>query len=262
VRYDHYSGEIGGAVNPRGALIITPPSRTAVKLLFGTAFRAPNAYERFYAWGDPTIGDAQLVNPDLAPERIQTYEAVVEQYAGEHVRAVLSGYYYRIDDLIRLETADALNNLSFQNVAEVDALGLEAAVEARGFHNILARASYALQRARDRTTDEVLVNSPHHLLKVLLSVPLWRDKLFVSSVVRYMTSRRLADGSDLRGHVVADLTVLSRELPRGLGISVSVKNLFDARTFDPGSAEHVQRGIQQNGRTFFVQATYRPDFRR
>lgn len=261
LRYDLYAGEIGGSFNPRAALIFTPPTRTVVKLLFGTAFRAPNAWERFYASGDPSAGDAQITNPAIRPETIRTHELVLEQTVARHLRATLSGYYYRIDDLIRLVAVDALNNLSFTNVAQVDAFGGELAFEARG-HGVLARGSYALQRTRDLATGAPLANSPTHLFKALLSLPLYRDRLYLSALVNYLTERRLVDGGTLPGHVTADVTLLARELPRGFTVSLSVRNLFGARFSDPGGEEHLQRAIPQDGRTFFCEATYRPDWRR
>ena len=47
VRYDLYS-TFGGTINPRAGLIYMPTETTDFKLLYGTAFRAPNAYELYY----------------------------------------------------------------------------------------------------------------------------------------------------------------------------------------------------------------------
>jgi len=46
-RHGRYSG-FGHTSNPRAALIWSPLDATVVKPLYGRAFRAPNAYERFY----------------------------------------------------------------------------------------------------------------------------------------------------------------------------------------------------------------------
>jgi outer membrane receptor for ferrienterochelin and colicins len=47
VRYDDFSS-FGDTVNPRAALIYNPWTETTFKLLYGQAFRAPNAFERLY----------------------------------------------------------------------------------------------------------------------------------------------------------------------------------------------------------------------
>ena len=66
LRYDNlYS--LGTTTNPRAALIYSPDPDTAVKLLYGTAFRAPNAYELYY--NSPAIGFKQASS--IAPEKIK-----------------------------------------------------------------------------------------------------------------------------------------------------------------------------------------------
>ncbi len=93
IRYDHYS-TFGGTVNPRTGLIYTWRDTTA-KLLYGRAFRAPNPFEQFNI-----VSSVSKPNPDLKPEIIHTYELVLEQYLGYHIRGAASAYYYEIDRLI------------------------------------------------------------------------------------------------------------------------------------------------------------------
>jgi len=47
IRYDRYQ-TFGDTTNPRLALIYKPVNTTAVKLIYGEAFRAPSAYENHY----------------------------------------------------------------------------------------------------------------------------------------------------------------------------------------------------------------------
>ncbi len=75
VRYDHYS-TFGGTTNPRLGLIWMPRESTAAKLLYGRAFRAPNSFEMYFG----NVGGIKA-NPDLRPEVIHSYEAVLEQHA-------------------------------------------------------------------------------------------------------------------------------------------------------------------------------------
>ncbi|MBM4255443.1 MAG: TonB-dependent receptor [Deltaproteobacteria bacterium] len=92
VRYDYYDS-FGGTLSPRVALIYNR-WHTTFKLIYGTAFRAPNAYEQFYT------GTALKANFNLNPEKITTYEAIVERSLGKNLRASLAGYYYTIDGLL------------------------------------------------------------------------------------------------------------------------------------------------------------------
>ena len=78
VRYD-YNQTAGSATSPRAALVYSPWEKTAFKLLYGAAFRAPNANELYY----DDNGISTRANRDLKPEKIRTYEGVYEQYLGE-----------------------------------------------------------------------------------------------------------------------------------------------------------------------------------
>lgn len=76
VRYDHYS-PFGGTTSPRLGLIWMPREKTAAKLLYGRAFRTPNAYEMYFT----ELGVETKANPNLEPESVNSFEAVLEQHA-------------------------------------------------------------------------------------------------------------------------------------------------------------------------------------
>ena len=56
---------------------------------------------------------------------------------------------------------------------------------------------------------------------------------------------------------VPNLTLVSRKLPHGIELSASLYNIANHTYGDPGSEEHRQDMIMQNGRTFRVKLTYR-----
>jgi iron complex outermembrane receptor protein len=250
LRYDYYS-TFGGTFNPRLALIYEPFDRFAVKLLYGSAFRAPNAYELYY-------DDATTIKVmgALEPETIDTYEIVLEKYLTDKVRVSLSGYYYSIDNLIALteDTSDGL--LYFQNLDTVEGRGIELEINGKLPWGMEARAGYAYQRARNADSGEELVNSPRHQAKLNLSVPLYQEKLFAGAELRTMSSRKTLTGKESDSPFVANLTLYSKDWVKGLEISASVYNVFDQRYGDPGSEEHMQDLIEQDGRTFRVKLTY------
>ena len=72
VRVDRY-GDLPWEASPRAGVVYLPAPSTALKLLYGRAFRAPNAYEKYYYEAPP---ESELA---LAPERITTLEGVWEQ---------------------------------------------------------------------------------------------------------------------------------------------------------------------------------------
>ena len=249
VRYDDYAS-FGHTINPRVGLIYSPWEKTTFKLLYGEAFRAPNEYELHFT-------DAVIVgNPALNPETIRTYEAVYEQYLPAHLRLGTSAYYYQIHDLIS-QVPHAGGSFTFANVDHAEAGGWELELEAKYGNGALARVSYALQRARDSRTGRELNNSPRQLAKANFILPLYRDKAFAGLEVQYEGAVRTLGGNRASDFVLANLTLFSQKLVKGLEVSGSIYNLFGTRYGYPGAIEHVQDVIPQSGRTFRVKVTYR-----
>jgi len=248
VRYDYYDS-FGGTINPRLGLIYNL-SKTSFKLLYGEAFRAPSEYERFY------VGTGLKASPDLKPENITTYELVVAHYLGDHLRGIASAYYYTIDGLIsqQLDPIDGL--LMYKNVEKIAAKGLELELEGKWASGLEGLFSYALQETDNQQTGKTLTNSPQHLVKVNLIVPLIAEKLFAGLQTRYMSERRTLSGKQDSGSFVTDLTLFNEHLIKGVEISASIYNLFDETYGDPGSGEHRQDIIEQDGRTFWVKLKY------
>lgn len=252
IRYDHY-GTFGGTTNPRLAVLWTPRSGTTLKLLYGSAFRAPNAYEMFYNDG----GSSQLANPALAPERIRTYEAVLEQSLGEKVRFTMAGFHNRIKGLISQEAIDPADPNSpfiFRNTGETWATGGEAEIEGKssGFEG---RLSYTWVETQNRSTGEGLSNSPRQLVKGQFSAGLWGDRIVPALDVQYAGPRKTLAGNLTGGYAVANFTVSGRKLLPWLEVSASVYNLFDKSYAYPGGQEHAQDTLPQDKRSFRLKAT-------
>jgi len=256
LRYDNFHTG-ANSFDPRLALIYQPVEVTTLKMLYGTAFRAPSPYELYYSDG----GISQVPSPNLKPQSITTYELVAEQKLGKHLSASVAGFHYDIQDLIGTSTVPAGQPneglIQLQNLGSVDVNGMELTLNGSWARGLQGRASYAYTDARDNMTGARLVNSPMHLGKFSFTVPLYREQLFGSLELLSMSGRRtLADQQD-RGYATVNATLFSRELLRGLELSASVYNLFDVKYSDPGGPEHTQDLIQQDGRGFRVKLTYR-----
>src|SRR6266581_2300683 len=251
VRHDRYE-TFGDTTNPRLALIYGPRDRTALKMMYGTAFRSPNAYELYYNDG----GFSQKSNPDLSPETIETYEVELEHTFRGGLRAVGSAYQYRIKNLISLETDPADLLLVFENLDRVRADGVEVELEGKLTHRLDGRISYAYQDSENVLTGDRLSNSPRHMAKLNLTTPLVPEKLFGSVEVQYLGARETLSGGRTGGYTIANVTLLSRNWGKGPGISLSVYNLFDTRYADPASDEHLQQVIPQDGRNVRFQVRY------
>ncbi len=177
LRYDYYGETIGGTTNPRFAAIYNPSPNSAIKALYGEAFRAPNPYERHY-------NPEQANRPPLRPETIETYELVYEHYFNSTYRLSLSGYSYHIDGLItQAETADA--EPYYDNLDDVHARGVELELEGSYKNGTVLRGSWTVQRAKDIATNLELTNSPRQLGKLSASMPVLNSKVFANLELQY-----------------------------------------------------------------------------
>jgi outer membrane receptor for ferrienterochelin and colicins len=249
VRVDWYD-TFGRATSPRVGLIYLPDEATTIKMLFGRAFRAPNEYELHYGG----LG-LYKTNPSLQPEKIETLELVGERVLGRTLRASVAGFRNRISDLITLTQDPADDLFVFRNAEAIDSDGLEVALDANRGRGVSGRLSYALQRSRDHESGIVLTNSPRHMAKFQLGAPLPINGISAGLTTYYMSSRRTLAGHKADGHAVTNFTLRTPKPLGRLVISASVYNLFDVRYGDPGSEEHSQDIIEQNGRTFRVKAS-------
>jgi outer membrane receptor for ferrienterochelin and colicins len=248
LRFDRYAETFGSTLNPRMGLIYSPSPTATVKALYGQAFRAPNPFERFY-------NTEQVNQPELSPETIKTYELVYEQYFGHRYRVGASAYYYDVNELIT-QTQTELGDTYFANLDEVRATGIELEAEGRFDSGVRLSASYTLQKSEDQVSGLELSSSPRHLAKLHFSVPTYRE-LLASLELQYNGASRTIRGARADDFLVANLTLLSEKLVRGLDLSVGVYNLFDTRYGYPGSGDNIQDVIEQNGRTLHGKLTYR-----
>ncbi len=249
MRYDRFS-EFGGTFNPRAAIIYSPLAGTTIKALYGQAFRVPSANEFFY---ESTF---QKMNPDLAPERIRSWELVLEHDVRANLEATASLFYNQTRDLITQLTDPGDGLLYYDNLDRATTLGAETELRARFGRHGVASISHTYQQTRDERTDRELSNSPRHLAKLAATVPVAGDRLFASLELQYASSSLTLAGRKAAGHLVANATLFCTEVFRGLELSASVYNLFDRRYGYPGAGEHAQDIIIQDGRTFRLRLTY------
>ena len=252
IRYDSYDSF--SAVNPRAALVYSPVETTALKLLYGQAFRAPNIYERYYQDGTTAIA-----NPELKPEKIRTVDAIWEQYFLDNYRSSFGGFFYRVTDLIS-QTTDADGMLVFRNIDKAEAVGIAASFEGFWQSGLKGRLSYNWQQATDQSSGAQLSNSPRHLAKANMSIPLISKQLFVSPELQYSSPRISLDRSRTNDPILANLTIFCRDIGfKGVEASASIYNLFNVLVQDVAGEEHgpTLQTIRQDDMSFRFKLSYR-----
>jgi iron complex outermembrane receptor protein len=249
VRFDEYFATFGSTVNPRVALIVTPLDTTTVKVLYGKAFRAPNPYELYY--------DQTGLSAGLDPERISTREIVAEQRIGTRLQVTASLFHNHVDDLITQVSAGVqpVDVLYYKNLEGVAATGTELEAQTEWPGQLRSRVAYTLESARDARTDLRISNSPDHVATLVLDAPVGRAGLLAAFNGYYVGERRTVHDAAVPAAFVADLTLSRPPSRRGFGFAVSLHNMFDTAYGDPGSVEHRQPIIMQDGRTVRVRVT-------
>jgi iron complex outermembrane receptor protein len=248
IRHDNYYKF--KSTNPRFAVIYNPVEKTTFKLIYGTAFRIPNSYELYYE------ATNQKANPDLAPEKITTYEIAYEQFLSSNLRLTAGMFNYRIKDIIRQHTDTKDGFLVFENHDEVETKGFETEIEGIWDNGIKGNLSYTYQNAKDAQTDKWLVNSPKHLTKLNLIVPLVKERLFSGIEIQYMSGRKTLAGDQTDDFIITNLTIFGSNFVKNLEISGSAYNVFNKHYSDPAGDEHIQDVIDQDGRTFRLKISY------
>lgn len=241
LRYDGHRNY--SRLSPRAALIWRPWSNQSIKYLYGRAFRAPNETEQneFY------YGEAVRA---LAPETIDTHEVVWERYTGDWLRTSVSAYWYNADRLITLALDPAAPlGATYANSGRVRATGLEFEAQFRGALGLQGMLSYSLQEAVDQDTGGRLPNSPSHIAKGRVSMPIISSGSSVALEVNALSSRQTVSGGTVGGVVTTHVTV-SQPIGSMFEIFGGARNLFDVGFADPVADYHRQDAITQNGRTW------------
>jgi outer membrane receptor for ferrienterochelin and colicins len=254
LRHDDYS-TFGGTTNPRAALILKLFDQTTLKLLYGQSFRAPNDAELYFQV--PSLdGQTPQANPNLRPETAKTSELVLEQGLHRDFHFVASAYYYPIRGLISAVNDPVSGSIVYENSGRVDLKGLELTLKRQSSSGLEAGVSLSIEHAKNLDTGSLLTNSPRMLGQVSLSIPLFRKKLFASTNLEYVSKRRTLNGDFAGAYVVPNFTLFSRGALKGWEASASVYNAFNNIYVDPGSVEHVENVIPQDGRNFRLMLTY------
>jgi iron complex outermembrane receptor protein len=154
-----------------------------------------------------------------------------------------------------MDPSDGL--LVFNNLERVKAKGIELELGGKWPNGLGGRVSYTLTKTKNLEMVETLTNSPEHLVKFNLIYPLMKEKVFLGVEEQYTSKRKTLSGKEANAFFITNLTLFSQNVMKGLDISASVYNLFNRKYSDPGSTEHLQDLLKQDGQTFRFKLTYR-----
>ena len=148
------------------------------------------------------------------------------------------------------------------NQGKLESKGIELQAEGKWESGFSGRLSYSYQQSK-KQEELTITNSPGSIVKGSLTVPLPLDKSFATIESLYNSARLNAAGEKIDGAIIVNLTLVNRDLLKGLDLSGSVYNLFDTRYAMPAGSDQTNslgenlRSIRQDGITFRIKAAYR-----
>ena len=255
LRYDHYS-DFSGTVDPRIGAVWRFAKDFHLKLLYGSAFRAPSILETSFNVPNGVVG-----NPNLDPSGLQTFEAALG-YSKPNQFSISANYFATfIRDFIRIRNPGSTAGGSlatFVNDKGIDIHGVEFETKVHLWDHLLF-ANYTLQRPKDIATRRRLADVPSHLGSLGLSLSLGNYlTLTPSAIFRGSRPREAGDPrSDHPGYALFNLTLQAKTPIPGLGLSGTINNLFDKKYTDPSSAIGVPGDYPRPGINFFLKAIYK-----
>lgn len=257
LRYDNYS-DFGDTVNPRGGLVWSFLENADLKLLYGQAFRAPN-FQELYNINNPIV----VGNPDLKPERIQTYEAGLAWRLNRYFAANVNYFFSTIKDQIGWVPSTVPGTPAVNaNIGKTETQGVEVGANGAVGSDLYWKLSYTWQDPRDAATDKRLPYVPSQRANGSVNYALTKYLNLHSDVI--WTGARPRAAGDIRpempDYATVDLAVTLKNFFKTMEIQATVRNLFDKHYDDPdtsGALNKVPGDFPREGISGFVTASYR-----
>lgn len=244
-RYDDYQFT-GSSFSPRLGAIYQPDQRSAWKLIYGEAFRAPSRSEMDYKNNPAFIG-----NPTLKPETVNTWELI---YARQITALNLSISYFRsrMDDII-VQQPNSQGQISRGNADSDKSNGIEIELTHQLNENWLVRSTYTLM-----DKPEVSLREAETLASLEIA---YNHNKWQASVNGYYqgTKEFIAPGNVLQQG--ESLTMLNASIDYQFNedtrIFFSIKNLLDTEHFAVPEANLLEQGVPIRGRNGKLGVEYR-----
>lgn len=250
-RYDDYS-DVGTAVTPRCGLVYEYAPQGSVKLLYGTAFRAPSFAELYHQNNPVLVG-----NRDLKPETMKSFELNASHVFVDKLNSEAAVYYLTTENMIDV-TSQVLNPQHYINKNRTKNWGVELTERyVLGRHGE-ARLGYAYCDAKDDLTNEKLAWVPDHTVNAGFTTQINDLRWDVNA---HYTGEQNRDAGNLQktyaAHTVIDSTLRWLNV-RSWEFSLSVYNALDEKLIIPmPAAGTVATDVPLPETNYMAGATYR-----
>jgi outer membrane receptor for ferrienterochelin and colicins len=221
LRLDHHHLIKTLQLNPRIGLIWNITPTLTSKLLYGSAFRAPNIYER-----DLEIPAFNFKkNPSNREELIKSYEAVVEWYPENGLKLLGTVFY---NDLTKVLVQDQ-NSGKFVNSGAFQTYGFELEGEKRWESGRLLKLSWTHNYTRDETLNggSWAPDSPKNLVKLHYAEPLFGDIMRLGFEELFVDQRRTLGNNIAPGYHLFNINLAVTKPLYGFQASLGLYNVLD-----------------------------------
>ncbi|MCH9024188.1 MAG: TonB-dependent receptor [candidate division Zixibacteria bacterium] len=248
------------AVNGSFGLVVPMSKYINAVANVGTAYRVPNAVERFFYGRTSGI---TRPNPDIKPERSVSYDLGFKS-AQENVAYSLIGFYSDYTDFTQLLIFDTDPNTHeplwrYENVDDVSIYGVEAVIEANLSSGVYGGMSFSYQHGKKNADDEPIFVSPVKTSLKLGYRP--NGKKFFGEINLHRTEDQdrvptISSLNDIptRGYTLVNTTV-GTKIWTGLKLSLNVNNLFDEVYSQPFNARNPVNPVPEAGRSVLIKAS-------
>ena len=227
-RYD-YNNYYGSPVSPRVAIVNKPNDKLTVKLLFGTAYRAPTNTEIYQA----------LPNFKLETEKVRTYEINFLYPFSSTVFGQLNVFRNELRDVIIL--GNLLNLNPDKNPGKINTTGFEAVLNIVLVTNVSGFANFTYQKGRSENLLNHITRNTSGIANVKgnAGFDFHLDELLKVSLIGNWVGKRQVPRTDhfgpVDGYFLANCVISTEKFfNERVSASINIRNLFNSTYLDPG----------------------------
>ena len=261
LRLDHHHLINSLQLNPRIGLIwdITPSLTT--KLVYGSAFRAPNFFERnvLFSPGNKTPEGELIKAPQ--EELIKSYEAIAEWYPGGGVKLLGTVFYNDITKALALDP----NTFVTVNKGEFHTLGFELGAEKQWDNGRQLKLTWTHNHTQDKSFNVSVwaTDSPQNLVKAHYAEPLLDNRLRLGFEEIFVDERRTTQNHIAPSYHLFNINLALTKPIYGIQASLGIYNVLDQRfkavtdsNVIPTDGNFLQDTLAMDGRTVRFRLEY------
>ena len=243
-------------LHPRVGLIWDIAPTLTTKLLYGSAFRAPNVFERDYSFPNSNVP-----NSTNSEELIQSYEAIAEWRPGDGVKLLGTVFHNHLEKVLNQDAVQGSPTyLEYVNTGEFHTYGFEVGGEKRWDNNRLLKLTWTHNYVRDEILNggSWANDSPKNLVKLHYVEPLFDDQLRLGFEELFVDQRRTYGNNIAPSYHLFNINLALTKPVYGFQASLTVYNVLDQhyRILGGGGIEHVQDTLAMDGRTVRFRLEY------